>query len=98
MTKEEFKKIVKQLEVLSTQNNEYYNFGIDLFDGKYPILDTVYIIIEMLFASIYKTEGLDWINWFLYDCDFGTKTLGVWDNPICRNIDELYDHIEQYKK
>lgn len=99
MNREQFKEIINKLKLISEYSSEYYKFGIDLYGGKFPILDSVYSVISLLFEAIYSEEGYDWISWFCYENDFGLNGLEATDDdrPICQTVDELYDYIEQFK-
>lgn len=100
MIKEEFINVLKEIELLQNQHNEYFKFGIDLLEGPYPIAETSYKIINMFFEAIYGKEGLDWIEWFIYENDFGKNRLEAWDGDklICQTIKELYEYVEQYRR
>lgn len=101
MTREEFKEIINQIQRLEDYSDKYYKFGIDLFEGEYPILDATYTTIRLLFESIYTEEGYEWIEWFCYENDFGNHKLEAHDeegNLICQTVDQLFDLLEEYKK
>jgi len=100
MKKEEFLEIIEKISSLEYQQDAYYKFGIDLLESQYPVLGTAYEIIDLFFKSIYTEKGIDWINWFIYENDFGVGGLEASDNGelICQTVEELYDYIEQYKK
>ena len=100
MTKEQFIKVIK-LHKQSTDNlNEYYKIGLDLLDIKNSAVEPLFKIIDILFDSIYTEEGAEWISWYIYDNNYGTAGLDAYDGEIqiCKNIDELYDYIQKYKK
>lgn len=101
MNKEQFIDILKKIELLREQNNEYSKFGIDLLESPYPVAVTSYKIIDMFFEAIYGKEGLDWIEWFIYENDFGRNKYEAWDEDnklICQTIEELYEYVERYRR
>ena len=99
MTKELFKKIIEEIKLAQKYNHKYYKFGIDLYEGKYPIAEVYGRLTDLFWDSLYSKTGVDYINWFMYENDFGKNKMKVWDGDklICRTVDELYDFIEQYR-
>jgi len=55
----------------------WYEFGIDLHEGKYPIAPYLYDLMIAGFESTYNKEGIDWISWFIFDNEYGNKD---WNN------------------
>jgi len=43
----------------------------------------------------YNNIGMEWINWFIYDINWGSTPSSV-DGP--RTVDALYDLLELYYK
>jgi len=99
MNKEQFVEILNKIKLLEEQQDEYYKFGIDLMESQYPILGTSYEIIDLFFKSHYTEFGIDWINWFMYENDFGEAGMEATsdDELICQTVEDLYDYIKQYK-
>jgi hypothetical protein len=54
----------------------------------------------LAFESHYDDKGIDWINWFIYESNYGKNGLTANDNglPICYDLKSLHEYIEQYKK
>jgi hypothetical protein len=73
MTYEEFLKILMSYKKISEDISELYNIGFDLLEGKYRMSDNVYIMFESCLESHYTEEGIDWINWFIFENDWGQK-------------------------
>lgn len=99
MNKKLFNEILDKIKLFDSQVDEYYKFGVNLFEGTYPIAETSSLITEMFWRSIYSEKGSDCINWFIYENNFGDAGLEMWDNDnlVCQTVDDLYDYIEQYK-
>lgn len=100
MTRELFKQAIAQLKVISDYTSQYDNFGIDLFESKYPIASEFGTFESLFWESHYDVEGRDWIYWFIYENDFGEGSLTANEldgTPICRTVDELYDYVEKYR-
>lgn len=81
---------------------------------KFPIHNLVYGMFGEIMKTQYNTEGFDWISWYIYEYshsmlkneDYGdwmypNREPAAWDsdkNPICYNIDVLYDYISEHCK
>ena len=87
MNKELFKEIINEIEELNLYYDEYYRFGLDLFRGNCPVAELHSKLTSLFLKSIYTEEGLDWIEWFMYENDFGKSGLEAFDNEtlICQD-------------
>jgi len=56
--------------------HEYSEFGIDLHEGKYPIAPYLYELMKAGFESTYTKEGIDWIDWWIFENEYGQKDWG----------------------
>lgn len=99
MTKEQFVKILENYKLINTRIHEYYEFGIDLIEVKHSPVEPIDAIINTVFSSVYNDLGIDWINWFMWENDFGKEGLEAFDDGklICQTIEDLYDYVEKYK-
>jgi hypothetical protein len=112
MNYEQFNKIITEYQNFTKDIFELSDLGFDFFEGKYKLILPVENILQTSLESIYTEEGIDWINWFIYESDFGTKDWSKYSNepnhdgygahdsegnPICHTIEDLFNHIEQYK-
>jgi hypothetical protein len=61
--------------------SELYGLGFDFHEGKYKLIPPIEKIIDTVFEMNYTKEGVDWINWFMYEAEFGEK---VWSGPTYR--------------
>ena len=98
MNFEQFKTVIEVLEKIRERSYSIYQLGIDLMNYDEPN----HIVISTLLESIFKEEGKDWIDWYLYErIGFDGKILEAWDennNPICYNIESLWETVKLYKK
>jgi len=98
MNFEQFKTVIEALENIRERSHSIYQLGIDLMNYDEPN----HIIISTLLESIFKEEGKDWIDWYLYErIGFDGKILEAWDennNPICYNIESLWETVKPYRK
>lgn len=59
----------KGLEMIS----DLYSVGFDFMEGKYKISGIFDSQFDCFLKSHYDKEGVDWINWFIFENDFGEK-------------------------
>lgn len=59
-----------------------YKIGFDLYEGEYPTVEQVDKILGTVIESHYGEEGVDWVNWFIYESDWGEKD---WSQNNCYN-------------
>jgi hypothetical protein len=100
MNKEEFVKLLATYEKCLTNIHELYNVGVDVTESKYAL--PIEPIVDIILGSIYDENGVDWINWFIYETNFGKRAeMEAHDEygaRICQTVEALYDFVEQYKK
>lgn len=97
----EFKKIVELHQETNKIFDALYVLGFDFLENdKFPVWANSDKMFSHLMKSHYTDAGLDWINWFIYDNEFGTKGLTAFDNqvPICYDLKSLHECIKLYKK
>ena len=73
MTYEEFLGVLMPYKKLNEDFSELYRMGFDLLEGKYRIEENVSKILDCFLTSHYTDEGVDWINWFIFENEWGTK-------------------------
>jgi hypothetical protein len=95
-----FTRFIEGLEKYQDKRDKAYKLGIDILD-----FDQDYYreVIRPLMSEVFTEEGMDWINWYLYDRPSlsGGKDLEAFDKdskPICFDIPSLYDTIKEYLK
>ena len=97
----EFQKLIEKFKETSDKLSELHDLGFDFYEGKYQLMSDVDSMFDIIISSLYTNEGVDWINWFIYETDFGNKKLEAFDenkNPICYDINSLYEYIEKHHK
>jgi hypothetical protein len=99
MTLETFKILIEGIQNQSNKTHELYKHGVDLLSFNE---DYYREVVRPLMSEVFKEEGMDWINWYLYDRVSHTgKNLEAFDkdgNRICFDIPSLYDTIKEYLK
>lgn len=98
----EFKKIVELHQETNKMFDALYDLGFDFLENdRFPVWANSDKMFSHLMESHYTDEGLDWINWFIYDNEFGTGSLTANDEYgiiICYDLKSLFKYIKQYKK
>ena len=74
--------------------------GIDLYETDFPTWKITEKFFDIIIEQNYNEFGIDWINWFIYENDFGRNKYDAFDEgkSICQDVNELYSYIEQYRK
>ena len=97
MDYKEFNSILDNLRQMSDTVDEVHKFGVDLLEFSDPL----HRVIKILLREIYIFEGWEWIDWYCYECDFGRKKMGAWDengNEICYDDKSLWEYVEKLRK
>jgi hypothetical protein len=53
--------------------SDLYSIGFDLMEGKYKLSEILDSQFKSFIKSHYDSEGEDWVNWFIFENDFGEK-------------------------
>lgn len=73
MTYEEFLGILMPYKKLEEDFRELYRMGFDFLEGKYKLEDNISKMLESTLSSHFTDDGVDWINWFIYENEWGQK-------------------------
>ena len=84
MDKKKFNTLLNNFKMY--QNN-------DKIDEK--LLHSIIDVFNNTMLKHYNNIGLEWINWFMYDVNWGSTPTNV-NGP--RTVNELYDLLELYYK
>lgn len=94
-----YEKLEKYISILVNQDlkvNKAYDAGVDIMD----FADDYHLIIKMMLEEILTPEGINWLEWFIWEKGAITgelnKDLDAWDengNPICQDLKGLYEHL-----
>jgi hypothetical protein len=97
---EKFKSIILEYKKISDQFSELHDIGFDFFEGKYQITCNVSNLFDYLFTEIYGENGLNWINWFVYETEFGKKKMnGSIENiKVTSTIESIHNVLEKKYK
>jgi hypothetical protein len=101
MQQKEFKNLLEKYKALSDKLSELHDLGFDFYEGKFELMSDIEKMFDITIESHYNEKGTDWINWFIYENDYGEKDMEAKDendNPICYDIKSLHEYIEKYHK
>ena len=73
MKYKDFLTLIMTNKKLGEDLSELHDIGFDFFEGKYQILGHIERIVNTAFGSHYDEDGVEWINWFMYESDYGQK-------------------------
>ena len=103
ITKEQFTKVIEDTLKL---NKEYYrwdDFGINLWE--LPIADTVADLAESIWDITFDEDGVDWINWWIYERpalfegDEVNKAYNEDGSEIpTETVDDLWNIVKKFRK
>jgi hypothetical protein len=102
MTFENFFKILDCYKRGSEMISDLHDFGFDLMEGKFKLSDILYEQLQHSIRSVYGDEGLDWVEWFIFENKYGEGdfVMEAWheDELICQTYEELYKYLEKHHK
>lgn len=96
MKYKDFLNLLMTYKKLTEDFRELYAIGFDFMEGRYPLEVNASKIFDTTLDLSFTEEGVDWINWFIYENDWGTKdwsSMKVFDsqgNVIDRDPMEAY--------
>lgn len=68
-----FLEILMTYQKFQRQTSELNDMGFDFFEGKYDLCNTIYKMFQSTIKTLFTEEGVEWIEWFIYENDWGTK-------------------------
>jgi hypothetical protein len=94
-----YEDLEKYLYILSEQHKkleELHKLGVDLIDFSDPYMT----LTRILWMEILTSEGLDWLEWFIWERGGiegkPINEIGAWDengNPICKDLKGVYEYL-----
>ena len=80
MTLQNFTEVINIHKDFYEKTRALYDAGVDMLESKYELNTPFHKIFNHLIASHYNEEGIDWIEWFIYESDYGEKDWS--DRPV----------------
>lgn len=72
----EYKVFIEMLLRYKKGNEEFselYRMGFDFLEGKYKLQEQFSVILDTFLNSHFTPEGVEWVHWFIYEAEYGTK-------------------------
>lgn len=108
ISKEKFIKIISHIQKQYDNDNKFANFMEEYLDGRFvPMMNAEnhIAILELWSLAVeeeeYNNDLGNWLEWFMYDCNFGKEPLTATVNNIeyiVDSIDVFYELICAYKE
>ena len=101
MTFENFFKILDCYKRGSEMISDLHDLGFDLMEGRYKLSDILYEQLQNSIRFVYGDEGLDWVEWFIFENGYGDNKMGANDENgklICQTYEELFQYLEKNHK
>lgn len=93
---EKLENIYNLLCKIRKKDSSLYKNGIDITEYS----DDYHHIIKLLLEEILTKEGIDWLEWFLYEKDAISgnprEDMKAWDenkNEICKDLESLHSYL-----
>ena len=103
ITKEQFTKVIEDTLKLIKNTIDGIDFGINLWE--LPIGDTVASLAESIWNIVFDEDGVDWINWWIYERpvlfegDVVNKAYNEDGSEIpTETVDDLWNIVEKFRK
>lgn len=101
MEKKVFEKIISLKKNVDEVINKFEKeFKIQIYDTEF--VESFYELFDITISNEYTTEGVDNINWFLYEKFFNEdEPLKAFDHrqkEIMYDEDSLYEYVEKFNK
>lgn len=102
MEKCNFEAFIDAIEKYDNEVERWDNFGIELYE--LPIYEITWEIINMYLEEMFLEEGVDWINWYLFERKsvITGEVLPCFDEEgkkfYVNTPKDLWKLVEQYQK
>jgi hypothetical protein len=97
MTFDQFKTAIEKLEKVRERTHDLHRHGLGLLDYN----EAYETIISTLLQSLFNSEGIGWIEWYLYERKSPTGSILTASdgegNQICHNVESLWDTVKEHK-
>lgn len=68
-----FRNLIKNYKTIQDNLSQLYALGFDLMEGPFNMSDPSYNLLKLSLESHYSKEGIDWVEWFIFESDYGQK-------------------------
>lgn len=99
MDKEQFIKLIKQHQKQNELLDELERCGFDIYETQ--VIEFGFIMFDNVIKSNFNDEGIDWINWWLYEKNGIFGDLSAFDENDNETpfdtIEDLWNYVEKYR-
>jgi len=92
MTYTNFLKITMGLQKASRDLSKLHDMNIDLSN----FIDAYHVIISTVLSEVYTEEGIEWLNWFMHDNEYGQKDWSIMFKNIEGEDIQVDDDVPRY--
>lgn len=100
----DFEELLSMYRSTMRSLSDLHDIGFDFYEGKYQLATDVENMFLLSLKTHYKDEGMDWIEWFIFENDFGDRKMEAYEETkkgkslICQDTKQLWEYIKKYKK
>ena len=69
----QFEKIMLTYKQALADMSALYEIGLDLAEGRYDIMSHFYVLFNETMGIQYNSQGVDWIDWYIFETDWQQK-------------------------
>ena len=100
MKYKQFKELIESYKKSHKAYRELEDLGFNFYESRYELVRFTDEMLDAALKTHYTVEGIDWINWFIFETDYGNVDMKGRDSdgsPICYDMKSTYEYCEQYK-
>ena len=100
MKYKKFKALLESYQKILDGASAMLQFGVMcIAEGDNSIMLDIEKMFDITIQNAYNEKGCEWIDWFVYESNFGRNDLDASDNgkPICYDIKSLHQYVKQYE-
>jgi hypothetical protein len=102
MTLQQFETLLINYKTFYENLHELHDLGFDFYEGKFKLSEIVEKLFTTSIESIYGKDGMEWVDWFIFETNYGTDenltAKDAEDNKICYDIESLFNYLEKNYK
>ena len=100
MNYKNFERILRAYKKIQDTYSVLDGLGFDFYEGKFKLSGHTDDLLDEILKSHYTEEGREWINWFIFETNYGKEDMEGRDEkgkPICYDMKSTYEWCEQYR-
>ena len=99
MNYKKFEKILRTFKKIQDTHSVLHDLGFNFYEGKFKLSGHTDDLLDEVLKSHYTEEGREWINWFIFETNYGERDMKGrdGDKPICYDMKSTWEYCEQYR-